>query len=139
MLPEKMPQRPLGYWLKKCDEVITTASNAALQTVGLTRFHWQVFHTVHQEGPITETAVFQTVQLFVNATQFTAILNDLRQKEWLSQTKTAELFLTEAGKEAHEHVLTLQNGIRQQTTAGISAEEYATVVRVLQQIVQNLT
>lgn len=46
--------------------------------------------------------------------------------------------LTEEGLVAHGTVLTAQQEVRQRAMQGISEEEYATVLRVLQRIVSNL-
>ena len=52
--------------------------------------------------------------------------------------KSTELHLTWMGQRAHATILASQKEVRQQAMAGISEEDYATVIRVLERIVQNL-
>jgi len=50
----------------------------------------------------------------------------------------AELELTGEGKEGHRTIFSLQSEVRKRALQGISPEEYATVIEVLQRIVGNL-
>jgi DNA-binding MarR family transcriptional regulator len=47
--------------------------------------------------------------------------------------------LTESGRDAHARILARQEEVRRQVMRGISPEDYATTLRVLQTIVSNLT
>jgi hypothetical protein len=41
-------QKPIGYWLKHADEVITEHADRVLSDNGFTRSRWQVLNIVYQ-------------------------------------------------------------------------------------------
>lgn len=136
-------QAPIGYWLKHTDEVITRHVNQVLSSQGLTRFHWQVLNIVSEAGVINKEQVFETMQTFVDKAGLEAIIDEFVKRGWMvcqeqGQNGAAQLELTGAGKDGHRQILSLQSEVRKRAVEGISAEEFATVIRVLQQITKNL-
>jgi len=73
MNPENKSQLPIGYWLKRADEVITKHINRVLSDYHLTRFHWQVLNMVHEAGIITKAQVFEAMRTFVDAAELDSL------------------------------------------------------------------
>ena len=135
-------QQPIGYWLKRADEVITEHVDRVLSDNGFTRFRWQVLNIVYQAGTITRGGVFDTMQTFIDARQVDEIIDGFIKEGWLVKLgegdAAAQLMLTDVGKAQRETAFKLQSEVRRRAMQGISEQEYATVVDVLERMVKNL-
>jgi DNA-binding MarR family transcriptional regulator len=134
-------QQPIGYWLKRGDEAITGHVDRVLGENGFSRLRWQVLNIVYQAGTITRGGVFDTMQSFIDARQLDEIIDGFVEEGWLvehGKGGAAQLALTDAGKAQRETVFKLQSEARRQAMRGITEEEYARVIDVLQRMVKNL-
>jgi DNA-binding MarR family transcriptional regulator len=134
-------QQPIGYWLKRADEAITEHADRVLSDNGFTRFRWQVLNTVYQAGTITRSSLFDTMQTFIDARQLDEIIDGFIKEGWLvkrGEGDAAQLTLIDAGKTQRETVFKLQSEVRRRAMQGITEQEYATVIDVLQRVVKNL-
>ena len=134
-------QKPIGYWLKYADEVITEHVGRVLSDNGFTRSRWQVLNIVYQAGTITRGGVFDTMQTFISTRQLDEIIDGFVEEGWLAKAGEgdgAQLALTEAGKAKRETVFKLQSEVRRRAMQGITEREYATVIDVLERMVRNL-
>ena len=133
--------QPIGFWLKRADEVITEHVDRVLSDNGFTRFRWQVLNIIYQAGTITRGGVFDTMRTFIDARQLDEIIDGFVQEGWLvkfGEGDGAQLTLTDAGKDKRETVFELQSEVRRRAMRGITEQEYATVIDVLQRVVKNL-
>ena len=133
--------KPIGYWLKHADNVITEHIDRVLSENGFTRPRWQVLNIVYQEGTITRSGVFDTMQTFIDARQLDEIIEGFVEEGWLvkhGEGDGAQLTLTEAGKAQRETIFKLQSEVRKRAMQGITEREYATVIDVLERMVSNL-
>ncbi|HZA47201.1 MAG TPA: MarR family winged helix-turn-helix transcriptional regulator [Rubrobacter sp.] len=134
-------QQPIGYWLKRADAVITEHVDRVLSDNGFTRFRWQVLNIVYQAGTITRGGVFDTMQTFIDARQLDETIDGFIKEGWLvkrGEGDAAQLMLTDVGKAQRETAFKLQSEVRRRAMQGISEQEYATVVDVLERMVKNL-
>jgi len=133
--------KPIGYWLKHADNVITEHIDRVLSENDFTRPRWQVLNIVYQEGTITRSGVFDTMQTFIDARQLDEIIEEFVEEGWLvkhGEGDGAQLTLTEAGKAQRETIFKLQSEVRKRAMQGITEREYATVIDVLERMVSNL-
>jgi len=133
--------KPIGYWLKQADNVLTEHIDRVLSENGFTRSRWQVLNTVYQAGTITRASLFDTVQTFIDACQLDEIIREFVEEGWLvafGGSNGAQLTLTDAGIAKREAVFELQSGVRRRAMKGIAEQEYATVIDVLERMVKNL-
>ena len=138
---ESARQLPIGYWLKHTDEVITRHVDQVLDDRGFNRFRWQVLNMLYEAGTMTRGTVFATMQTFISADQLKEILDGFARAGWLvtrGAGNATELELTEAGRAERDAVFKLQSDVRRRAMQGITEQEYATVVTVLQRMVSNL-
>lgn len=143
MTQDMKPKLPIGYWLKQTDNLLTEQINKAHATYGVSRSDWQVLNILKEIGSASEDRVFETMRTFIDTSDLHEILTRLMERGWVehrkvSNTDVEEFQLTEAGQHQHEVILATQKEVRQQAMQGISQEEYASVIRVLQRIVSNL-
>lgn len=131
-------ERPIGYWLKAADQAITARVDAAQRADGVTRLDWQVLNTIAEAGPCSPDRIVTTLKMFLDRPKLDAILDGLCGRGWIDADASGDVTLTEAGRDAKARVLARQEEVRRQVMRGISAEDYATTLRVLQSIVSNL-
>jgi DNA-binding MarR family transcriptional regulator len=144
MKMKQQPQLPIGYWLKQTDNAITAYANKVQQANGVSRAEWQVLNLLNDAGSASRDHIFEIMQTFVDAAGLDAIIARLDTLGWIEQLhaedqRPAEFQLTAEGRQHHGTILVTQKEAREQTMQGISEADYATVIRVLQQIVHNLT
>jgi len=137
-MAEDLLRQPIGLWLKRADEAITRYTNSVLAERGLTRFHWQALNLLSERGEMTLDGLFDEIGVFVSRSELEGIVSDFEGRGWAARNGDA-VSLTEAGVQARHDVFQQMNAVREASTRGISPEDYATTVRTLQQLVQNLS
>lgn len=132
---------PIGYWLKKVDELLTARINEAQEANGLSRTEWQILNFLFENSVATNTQITAILHPFADADAVQAAVDRLIQRGLIvaKGDHSFELELTEQGRQVHGSALETQKQVRQQAMKGISNEEYATTIRVLQQMVANLS
>ena len=133
--------KPIGYWLKHADNVITEHIDRVLSENGFTRSRWQVLNILYQAGTITRDALFESMQTFIDAPQLDEIIEESVEEGWLvgfGEGDGAQLTLTDAGNANGETIFELQSEVRRRAIKGITEREYATVIDVLERMVRNL-
>lgn len=130
---------PIGYWLKQADKVLTEQINLAQAVHNVSRTDWQMLNLLKENGRTSSEQLFATMRTFVDEPAFQEIINHLVERDWaVEEVASGEYQLTEAGQTQHERIFATQKEVRQRAMQGISQDEYATTVRVLRQIVENL-
>ncbi|HEX6970646.1 MAG TPA: MarR family transcriptional regulator [Limnochordia bacterium] len=141
LMSQKRPNLPIGYWLKKADEALTTQINLAQQGNGLNRTEWQVLNLLHETSASTRAQIVEILRPFADADALQTTVQRLVDRGLVEGTgsETDPFRLTDAGRHLHGTALEAQKEVRQRAVRGISEAEYVTTVRVLQQLVTNLT
>ena len=138
----KKPHLPIGYWLKQADNLITEQVNKVQAANGISRTDWQVFNTLYEVGSVSRERLFEVMSAFVDASGLDKIVSHLAERGWVESVEGDEggmaFQLTGEGRQRHSLIFAAQKEARQRAMQGISEEEYATVIRVLQRIVSNL-
>ena len=79
------------------------------------------------------------MQTFIDAPQLDEIIEEFVEEGWLVRFGEGEqLTLTDAGKANRETLFELQSEVRRRAMKGITEQEYATVIDVLERMVKNL-
>ena len=143
MVQMTKPERPIGYWLRRADTLLTHQIDKAQAANRVSRVEWQVLNMIGEAGSVSKERIFETMLAFVDAPGVDEIVTRLVGRGWAEQTETSrpgtvEFQLTEEGRRWHSVILAMQKEVRRQAMQGISEEEYATVIRVLERIVSNL-
>jgi DNA-binding MarR family transcriptional regulator len=124
--------RPLGYWLVHIHEQMETNFERLLADDGLTRRHWQVLNTIGKK-PSSLTEIEQALAHFHDDVR--PLVEDFAGRGWV----TGEYELTAAGRAAYDRIAERVQGERAKVTTGISNEEYATLMNLLERISANVT
>ena len=127
----EVPVKPLGYWLKHIDRLVEDNFERLLGGDGITRRHWQILNTM----PSTMAEIDDTLAPFQTGETFQPLVNDLVDKGWVQGAYQ----LTPQGAQAYERISAQVCAARRQAVDGISDEEYATLVTLLERIATNVT
>ncbi|WP_328988510.1 MarR family transcriptional regulator [Kribbella sp. NBC_01245] len=130
--------RPIGYWLKRVHELIDASFDQLLKEAGVGRRHWQVLNTLAADGPQRLPELEAALKPFLSADEpsLAPVIDDLIKREWVASDDA--FALTADGTSAHARLLERVTENRQQLTAGISPEEYQSVVDCLARMAGNL-
>jgi hypothetical protein len=138
--PQQGRQLPVGYWLRRVDELLTEHSNAALSARGFTRLGWQTLNTIAEAGSLSRERLIATLRPFADPDELDALAEGLAESGWIVAEGEGTAFtVTEPGRAVRAELLQLQQAVREQAFAGVSAEEYAALLDILQRVAHNLS
>ena len=132
------PRLPIGYWIKKVDELLTARIDAAQQANGLTRLGWQALNLIQETSAPSRDEVTKTLQPFADAATIDQALDGLVDQGLVRRSSSGLLELTAEGAKLHQRALESQKTVRHRAVEGIDGADYATCVRVLQRLARNL-
>jgi DNA-binding MarR family transcriptional regulator len=137
-MTEQKKSLPIGYWLKRADDLFSKRTDEAQRSNGLTRLGWQALNVIRDADTARREDLVDTLRPFADAATVDSVLLELVSRELVAGSGSAVFTLTPAGAELYEKALAAQLALRQQAVAGISDAEYAATVDVLQRLVANL-
>ena len=132
------PRLPIGYWIKKADELLTARVDAAQQANGLTRLGWQVLNLIQDVAAPSRDEIAKTLRPFADAATVDQTLDGLVDQGLVRRLSAGLLELTAEGAKLHQRATETQKTVRHRAVEGIDGADYATTVRVLQRLVRNL-
>ena len=127
-------RRPIGWWLKTADDRIEQAFEDAFESQSITRREWQVLESVAR-APVLESELLKTLGAFAGAQD---AVDDLRHRGLLADGADGVLTLTDAGQGAHGRATAGVATVRSAVTAALPAENYATLIQLLSDLVDGL-
>lgn len=132
-----VPKRPIGYWLKRADQLLTARIDEAQRENGLTRLEWQILNVIHDGRVVHSERVVESFRPFASAFDVIGTLDGLAGRHVVTSTDDA-FSLTEVGAEIYERALAVQQDIRREAFDGVSQSDYDTTMRVIERVVANL-
>ena len=135
--------RPLGYWLKLVDSLISEQFANSLEEHGVTRRQWQLLNVLSL-GPATGGELTAALAPFFGEAQAedeptspSEHLAELVESGWIAE-EGHTFTLTERGAVSLDRLTEIVDEMREESSSGISAEEYATTVDSLKKMAMNL-
>lgn len=129
--------KPIGWYLKEADSLITAAFNNAFERFGLTRFHWQLLRNIADNGEVQTKEYYPQVARFITPETFQAIITSLTDRDWIMVHNDSCRF-TACGADTFTAIEEQQKHIREKMLEGTLPEDYAHTVLFLDRIIQNL-
>ena len=132
-------ERPIGYWLKLVDQLVDDQFGASFEEHGVTRRQWQMMNMLEQ-GPATEKQLVDGLRPFFPAAEVgtsVELIDELRESGWL-ELRQDTYVLTDLGLRSLENLRGAVERIRTQLAEGMSEDEYAALVDLLQRMARNL-
>lgn len=128
---------PIGYWIKKADQLLTNGIDQIQAKFGLTRTGWQILNLIKEHSEIKKSELFDLMQPFADRLTVESILLNFRQNSIL-ETHDETIWLTDRGTETHSNCLAHQHLFRQRCMKDISENEYQTTLLTLKKLVSNV-
>ncbi|MFG1798534.1 MarR family winged helix-turn-helix transcriptional regulator [Nocardia sp. NPDC049149] len=131
-------QRRIGYWLVELDRLINERFDEDLAAGELSRRHWQILHSL-ADGPQQADEVRAALDTFLRdpadwTDELTALLD-----RGLVVADVDLLALTDAGRAIHDAAWLRIGARRRQMADGISDEQFAETLRVLEKMAINMS
>ena len=129
-------QRPVGWWVKRLDELLERGLDDVVAAEGLSRRHWQVLDSL-AAAPSARPELAAALASFATPGQLDVVVADLAARDWVEEGGGL-LALTHDGRGAHGRLAGAVAAFRRRVAEGLSAEEYAATVAGLARMVANL-
>jgi len=142
MMESKTSNLPIGFWLKKVDQLLTDRINHIQASNGVSRLEWQTLNTLFEREGGSKEDLHTILAPFTDKSTLSKILARFTELNWIDISNndkgTIIYHLNSEGKQQHQRVFQAQQEARELTMKGITAEDYLTVIRTLEQIAANL-
>ena len=128
---------PIGYWLKRADDLLTARIDEAQRENGLARLDWQALNVVRDADGAEPAHVADTLSPFASASEVVGVLDALCRCGLLVE-KGGHVRLSASGVETYNRALASQKAVREGAFAGVERSDYETTMNVLRRLVENL-
>ena len=135
--------RPLGYWLKLVDSLISEQFASSLEEHGVTRRQWQLLNVLSR-GPATGGELTAALAPFFGEVQAedepsspSEHLAELVESGWIDE-EGHTFSLTERGAVSLDRLTEIVDAMREESSSGISSDDYSITVRSVQKMAANL-
>ena len=139
-----MPQqRPIGFWVKLVDQLVSEQFDELITEHGVTRRQWQVL-TLLSRSPSTPAELAVALAPFLAGLPSGALADEvagLVGRNWVTSRHGGEgdeLALTETGQASYLRLSEIVARRRVAVATGVSPEEYAQTLNVLERMARNL-
>lgn len=133
------PLRPIGFWLKLVDRLIDEQFIETMEEHGITRRQWQLMNLL-ADKPSTADELTEALGPFIPETEDEgpqAPVEELVESGWVSATD-GHFALTDTGRASLASLGDVIDRTRAVLAQGISEDEYAATLDVLERIARNL-
>ena len=133
------PRRPVDFWLRLLDRLINEHFGKILDEHGVTRRQWEVMNLLSR-GSASHDELAEALAPFhreVQARTLTDELAELEDSGWLLRREQV-YELTERGQTSYQRLEPVLRATDEEVARGISTEDYATTLDVLERMAINL-
>lgn len=123
-------RRPLGFWLRAVDGLITDEFATVFQGEGVTRRDWMLLNAL--AGDVDSSALAERLARRPKR------LRSLEKRGWAEEQGDGTWVLTAEGRAAKERLGDLVDGVRARVAGAVSPEDFATTVASLEAIAREL-
>ncbi len=134
----KNDKLPIGYYLKKADNLLTEGINKILIELEIDRLKWQLLHSINQNRNNDKSEVVSILKEFAGEKVISAAIDDLIKRGLVVSANGTNLALSQKGEELHTRCLQRQKEFRQKATENVTQEEYIHTIETLEKIIGNL-
>ncbi len=133
--------RPIGWYLKEADRLITEVANEGFGRKQITRFHWQILNRINEAGAASVNGMLAGVRNFVTEDELRSLFQSLLDRGWvkpIADSEDIEVEFTEIGRREFSDILAIQHDFFSRLMAGIPDDDYAVAIGVLSRMIRNL-
>jgi hypothetical protein len=131
-------RQPIGFWTARAGEAIRARTRGALAEIGVTQPEWWVLHqlSLHPQG-VGRAVLVETIGPNETPAAIESAVDSAIEKGWID-AEGAHLRSSEAGAEQFERAAEIQKALQDERMEGITAEDFATTISVLQKTIANV-
>jgi DNA-binding MarR family transcriptional regulator len=133
---EQSQPRPIGWWLKRADRLLDAAFDRALEGHDVDRRGWQVLASLARR-PTSFGELVASLAPFDEPGVLMDVVDTLAASGWIEESD-GRLRLTDDGRRQQAELAPLVDDVREHVTAALPAEDYVTLVHLLQQLADGL-
>lgn len=122
-------RRPLGFWLRTVDHLISRAFAQALAAEDVNRRDWMLLNAL--SGAVDVPGFADKLA------RRSRRLDDFIERGWVAETGSG-WELTDEGRAAHERLADIVQGLRERVAGAVSPDEFATMTASLESIAREL-
>ncbi|MET0812401.1 MAG: hypothetical protein ABWY03_05050 [Microbacterium sp.] len=122
--------RPLGFWLRAVDGLLTREFFAGFEGEGVTRRDWMLLNVLSGDVEIPGLAE--------RIARKGKRLRGLAERGWVEENGDGTWVLTDEGRAAKERLAGIVDGLRDRVAGAVSPEDYATMTASLEAIAREL-
>ncbi|MGW7597880.1 MarR family winged helix-turn-helix transcriptional regulator [Streptomyces antimycoticus] len=134
--------QPIAYWTWATTRVLLQHVRSSLARVDVTQQQWWTLNYVDgAENGLTRAQVCARLDAFldeVSPEDMGHAVDSLLHREWLTADDADRLTLTDAGRDAKARIKNLVAELRSEIHEGITDEEYAAALTILQRMIRNV-
>lgn len=123
-------RRPLGYWLRALDALLTREFAAAFESEGASRRDWMLLNVLSGDVDAPGAAA--------RLARGGKRLRRLEELGWAEEQGDGTWALTDDGRAARERLAAVVDGIRARVAGAVSPEDFATTMASLEAIAREL-
>lgn len=127
-------RRPIGWWLKAADARIDQAFEDVFKSQPINRRAWQVLESL-SGAPLLESELLRKLEAFAGGQD---AVDELRRRGFVEGGPEGVLTLTDAGQVAHGRAAAVVATVRSAVSAALPGENYATLLRLLADLIDGL-
>ncbi len=130
---------PLGFWLRRVDQLFESSMDRVLADENVSRRLWQVLSTVSRHQPVTLSRCNEAMVLFLtdDRPDCRPLLDELTARSW-AEVQNAQYQLTATGQSALKALQEKVTAHRAVMFDGITDDDYRITVQTLARITENL-
>lgn len=134
---KKMEKKlPIGYYLKKADNLLTNGINNIHREYDINRTQWQILNSLNQNDRIDRNKLLETMREFANKEAIDNTIDTMITSKLINEEN--QLTPTEKGKDVFNKCLQKQKEFRHRSMNNISEQEYIQTITTLEKIIDNL-
>src|SRR5690554_1331088 len=127
---------PIGYYLKKADNLLTKGINNIHKELDITRTDWQILNSINENAEIDRQQITQQLSEFANKETISEAVAMLLSRQLIREENYFSL--TERGKDLYQTCFQKQKVFRQKAMTNITEQQYLQTIETLEKITENL-
>lgn len=127
---------PIGYYLKKADNLLTEGINNFHRELDITRIDWQILNSINENSEIDRQKISELLSEFSTGETINETVTILLHKQLIREEKYFSL--TEKGAKLYQTCFQKQNAFRQKAMKNVTQQQYLQTIETLEKIIANL-
>jgi DNA-binding MarR family transcriptional regulator len=127
---------PIGYYLKKADNLLTEGINDIHKEFNINRTQWQILNSLNESNSIDRNKIIDVLIEFADKESISNTIEIMKNRELIKEDEQLEL--TENGTDVFNKCFQRQTEFRNKFMKNISEQEYLQTITALEKIIVNL-